>query len=76
MGTNSKPHNQIQTKIYKGQPTIKVELEFDEKTFDKSLLDGPISISLESLDIDLHNQSYGLIAASTGCMSNPGGPGC
>jgi hypothetical protein len=68
--------NPIVAKLYKGQPTVKIELEFDQKTIDNKLLEGPISISLESLDVDLHNQSYGLVQASTGCMSNPGGPGC
>jgi hypothetical protein len=38
---------------------------------------GPISISLESLNIDaLHSQSPGMMRASTGCISNPGGPSC
>jgi len=41
------------------------------------IADGKVSISLESLDVDLrHNQSFGMVAASTGCISNPGGPGC
>jgi hypothetical protein len=35
-----------------------------------------IGISLKSLRLDVHNQSYGMISASTGCISNPGGPGC
>jgi hypothetical protein len=38
---------------------------------------GKVSISLGSLDLDLqHNQSFGMVQASTGCISNPGGPGC
>lgn len=37
---------------------------------------GKMSISLESIDIELENQSYGMVAASTGCISNPGGPSC
>jgi hypothetical protein len=40
--------------------------EFDEN----------IGISLRRLRIDLHNQSFGMISASTGCISNPGGPSC
>ncbi|WP_242909920.1 hypothetical protein [Actinomadura terrae] len=35
-----------------------------------------MSISLESIDVDVENQSYGMVAASTGCISNPGGPSC
>ncbi len=38
---------------------------------------GKVSISLGSLDVDLqHNQSFGMVSASTGCISNPGGPSC
>jgi hypothetical protein len=38
---------------------------------------GKVSISLEALDLELqHNQSFGMVAASTGCISNPGGPSC
>jgi hypothetical protein len=38
---------------------------------------GKVSISLPSLDVDLqHNQSFGMVSASTGCISNPGGPSC
>lgn len=36
-----------------------------------------ISISLDSLTIDMRtNQSVGMMDASTGCISNPGGPSC
>jgi hypothetical protein len=58
-----------------------IEVEGDEvsgfalsprsKQFDTS-----IGISLASLRIDLQNQTYGMISASTGCYSNVGGPGC
>jgi hypothetical protein len=38
---------------------------------------GKVQISLEALEVDLqHNQSFGMVAASTGCISNPGGPSC
>jgi hypothetical protein len=33
-------------------------------------------ISLDSLNVNIHNQSFGMISASTGCISNPGGPSC
>ena len=36
--------------------------------------DESIGISLRRLRVDLHNQSFGMISASTGCISNPGGP--
>jgi hypothetical protein len=73
----------VEAKLYSGMP--KVELTTDqsetiqksEAVQDKSAVKGPISISLESLDLELqHNQSYGFVAAGTGCISNPGGPGC
>jgi hypothetical protein len=38
---------------------------------------GPISLTLPSLDLErLINQSFGMIDASTGCISSPGGPSC
>ncbi len=37
---------------------------------------GDLTIKLDRLLHDLHNQSYGMMAGSTGCASNPGGPGC
>lgn len=50
-----------------GEPEVAEEVRrFDDK----------IGISLKSLRIDLHNQSFGMVSASTGCISNPGGPGC
>lgn len=57
-----------------------VKLEMSERMA-KKLADrvgeGKVSISLEALDVELqHNQSFGMVAASTGCISNPGGPGC
>ncbi|MGH7868580.1 MAG: hypothetical protein ACREP9_13375 [Candidatus Dormibacteraceae bacterium] len=39
-------------------------------------IDEPLAISLEHLVSEMHNQSYGMISASTGCISNPGGPSC
>lgn len=33
-------------------------------------------ISLDSMRVNIHNQSFGMISASTGCISNPGGPSC
>ncbi|MFC9595410.1 hypothetical protein ACFTUC_37135 [Streptomyces sp. NPDC056944] len=35
-----------------------------------------LSISLDSVDIEVDNQSFGMITASTGCASNKGGPSC
>ncbi|AEW99776.1 hypothetical protein [Streptantibioticus cattleyicolor] len=37
---------------------------------------GKMSISLESIDVEVENQSFGMITASTGCFSNIGGPSC
>jgi hypothetical protein len=78
----------IKAKLYKGMPNVElqendkiaVRLELNEELSKKIIDaadDGPISISIESLDIDLqHNQSFGMVSASTGCISNPGGPSC
>lgn len=47
------------------------------KRLSSTVKTGKISISLGNLDVDLqHNQSFGMVAASTGCISNPGGPSC
>jgi hypothetical protein len=35
-----------------------------------------LRISLDRLNVNIHNQSFGMISASTGCISNPGGPSC
>ena len=57
-----------------------VKLEMSEplaKKLAKDVGAGKVSISLEALDVNLqHNQSFGMVAASTGCISNPGGPSC
>jgi hypothetical protein len=75
-------------KIYRGMPHVElaekenvpVRLELNENLSKKAAeiaAKGPISISLESLDIEMHhNQSFGMVRASTGCVSNPGGPSC
>ncbi len=88
----SKPENQgsIKARIYRGMPdvdiqlptedSIEVEVKLTGELADRvkeAAKDTPIKISLQSLDIDLqHNQSYGMVSASTGCISNPGGPSC
>ena len=78
----------IQAKLHKGMPQVEltdgdneaIQFELDKNVADRiagESVEGPISISLESLDVDLqHNQSFGMVAASTGCISNPGGPSC
>ena len=57
-----------------------VKLEMSERMAKKManrIGEGKVSISLNALDVELqHNQSFGMVAASTGCISNPGGPGC
>jgi hypothetical protein len=82
------PTKKVSAKLYKGMPHV--ELTEDDKvninlqlndSLSKKIVEeaakGPISISLESLEVDLqHNQSFGMIRASTGCISNPGGPSC
>jgi hypothetical protein len=87
-GVMSEKKGEVIAKLYKGMPhveisqheNIPVRVELNESLSKKAAevaSKGPISISLESLDVDLqHNQSFGMVRASTGCISNPGGPGC
>lgn len=75
-------------KLYKGMPqielleddTMAVHLPLCLKMRDEimeKVAKGPITISFESLEVDLqNNQSFGMMACSTGCASNPGGPSC
>jgi hypothetical protein len=74
----------VVVKLHKGMPHVEVtkpvHVELNA-TLSKKVAEvaakGPISISLESLEVDLqHNQSFGMVQASTGCISNPGGPSC
>lgn len=84
-----KTTKKVSAKLYRGMPNIElmdsdhvaVHVELNKSLSDKivkaAAKGGPISISIESLDIDLqHNQSFGMVEASTGCISNPGGPSC
>ncbi len=87
-GKSAAKKGTVSAKLYRGMPNV--ELTEDERvavrvelnnSLSKKIVSaagkGPISISLESLNVDLqHNQSFGMVAASTGCISNPGGPGC
>lgn len=78
----------LEATLYRGMPRIELTEEDNVRlqaelsaNMSEKLIEGatkgPISISLESLDVDLqHNQSFGMISASTGCYSTPGGPGC
>jgi hypothetical protein len=79
---------EVIAKLYRGMPHVElsqredvpVHVELNETLSKKAAefaAKGPISISLQSLDVDLqHNQSFGMVRASTGCVSNPGGPSC
>lgn len=67
----------INAKMYKGMESPTVDIPEDELTqANGGCAVQPIQVSLESLKSDLHNQSYGMACGSTGCISNPGGPGC
>jgi hypothetical protein len=73
---------------FKGMPHVEIKqadkvavhVELNDKLSKEivaSQSKGPIQISLETLHLDsLHSQSPGLMRASTGCISNPGGPSC
>lgn len=63
----------VKAKMYKGMAAPVVELSNEELA---EASGGTIDVSLESLKTDLHNQTYGLVVGSTGCISNPGGPSC
>lgn len=75
-------------KLWLGMPSVeltqkdKISVHVDlnpklSKQIVEEAAKGPISITLESLDVDLkHNQSFGMVEGSTGCVSNPGGPSC
>jgi len=63
----------VKAKMYKGMAAPVVELSNDELA---EVNGGTIDVSLESIKTDLHNQSFGIVIGSTGCISNPGGPGC
>jgi hypothetical protein len=75
-----KEGKQVLSEIHKGLPNAKVE--FEEVLHidaDQVSADAPkeqLRISLEGIRVDVHNQSYGMISASTGCISNPTGPSC
>ena len=78
---------QILAEIHKGVPDARVEFEdilhirLDQEgdnppeDTDEGVRER-LNISLDSIRVDIHNQSYGMISASTGCISNPGGPSC
>jgi hypothetical protein len=79
---------EIIVEVYEGVSNPRVELKDDNSLMGHldsketprvesvEKIDEPLSISLESLVSEMHNQSYGMISASTGCISNPGGPSC
>ena len=62
----------IKAKMYKGMSAPIVELSNQELAG----VQGGISVSLESIETDLQNQSFLMLEDGTGCMSNPGGPRC
>ena len=77
----------INVKMYKGMPPPTVELSDDELPAEAAASEeiagdaladvtGGIGVSLDNLESDAHNQSYGMAQGSTGCISNPGGPSC
>ena len=76
----------LKATVHKGMPEVKIDLDPHDALdiqiklkgdFAEKIGETPIQITLESLHVDLHhNQSYGMIRASTGCISNPGGPSC
>jgi hypothetical protein len=86
-GLNEGQKQELLAQIHEGVPNAKVEFEDvlnihlegrTELTPDPEG-DTPqerLRISLDQLKVNIHNQSFGMISASTGCISNPGGPSC
>jgi hypothetical protein len=66
-------NKKVKAKMYKGMTAPIVELSEEELA---EASGGTINVSLDSLKTDLHNQTYGMVIGSTGCISNPGGPSC
>jgi hypothetical protein len=70
----------ILSEIHRGLPNASVELgetlEIDSEQKVDDATAEPMRISLDGIGVNIHNQSYGMISASTGCISNPGGPSC
>jgi hypothetical protein len=73
---------QILAQIHRGMPDANVEfgdtldVNPDQKAPAEEVEAAPMRISLDNIDVNIHNQSFGMISASTGCISNPGGPSC
>ena len=63
----------VKANMYKGMESPIVEISSEELG---QVEGGTIDVPLDSIKADLHNQTYGLIRGSTGCISNPGGPSC
>ena len=78
----------LEANLYRGMPHVELTQEENvllHKELERGMTEKaieapsarPISISLESLDVDLqHNQGFGMIIAGTGCVSSVGGPSC
>jgi hypothetical protein len=85
-------HIHITANLQKGVPELRIELDHsitekiaeavlkqrgDKAVGEETGKKRKITISLTGLDVDLaHNQSFGMMQASTGCYSNVGGPSC
>jgi hypothetical protein len=85
-GLSEGEKQELVTQIHQGVPNARVEFE---DVLNIHLQDRPerepdgenppgemLRISLDRLKVNVHNQSFGMISASTGCISNPGGPSC
>jgi len=87
MAAEEEDRKELVADHYRGVSNPRIELDDEgslvinlepEASEDRRIMkpDDSVKISLESIKIDIHNQTYGLINASTGCISNPGGPSC
>lgn len=58
--------HKVEAKMYEGMEHAEVEQNDPEF----------LSVSLDSLTEDYHDQTYGMADGMMGCISNPGGPNC
>jgi hypothetical protein len=84
---NEGERQELLAQIHEGVPNAKVDfedvvnihLEGETPAVEPDPEASPreqLRISLDKLKVNIHNQSFGMISASTGCISNPGGPSC
>jgi hypothetical protein len=62
--------DQVKVRMYEGMASPTVEVPNSDGGSNM------LSVVLDRLDEEFHDQSYGLVESGTGCWNNPGGPRC